>query len=141
MTNEAPEDIGTVSSVDGTRIKVEINKSGGCKSCGMRGLCGNTMTPIVLFFETDGSYKTGDRVKVSVSSRIRILSSLLIFAFPLIALFGFYLIFRNFAAESMAALAGFGGLVAAFLIVKLIDKRIGKHINFVLEGKCEDLPE
>lgn len=141
MQAEAVEDIGTVIAIDGRQITVEICKSGGCQSCGLRGLCGSGKTSLVLNFETDESYKIGDKVKVSVSPGVRVLSSVLVFVFPLLALFGFFILGRSFLNELGAILLGFGGMVIAFLIVKLLDKLIAKHINFKLGGKCEDLPE
>jgi positive regulator of sigma E activity len=141
MSASNMEDIGIVTEVNGSRIKVDIAKGGGCKNCGMKGLCGSTNTPIVLHFDTDGSYQVGDKVLVSVSAGLRVLSALLVFVFPLLALFGFFLIARRFTSEPLSVLAGFTGLILAFFVVRLVDKRVGKRINYQLGGKCENLPE
>jgi len=141
MPTEAIEDIGTVIAVNGSMITVEICKSGGCKSCGLKGLCGSGKTSQILSFETNESYRIGDKVVVSVSSGVRILSSIIVFIFPLLGLFGFFLLGRIFLSEPGAIGLGFAGMVIAFLVVKLLDKLIGRQINFSLGGKYEDMPE
>ncbi len=141
MAAEKIEDIGTVTAVSGNRITVEINKGEGCKSCGIKGLCGNSMKPVVLQFETKDKYRIGDKVKVSIPGGIRVLSSLLIFGVPLMALFGFFLLARVFVSEIAAVVIGFAGLSLAFLLIRCLDRSIGKYINFQLEGMYEDLPE
>lgn len=141
MTEVNTEDIGLVIKVNGSEIVVEINKGGGCKSCSMHGLCGTNNKPVILTFKTAESFKEGDRVYVSVAGSTRILSALLVFILPLICLFGFFLLGRMFTNEPMSVLIGFIGLVFGFIIIRFIDKKIGKHINFQLGGKCEDLPE
>ncbi len=138
MATEHTEDIGTVTSVQGRNITVEICKSGGCKTCSMHGICGSNNTPIILHFETGDDYKIGDQVIVSVSSGVRILSSLIVFILPLIALLGFFLLGRNFTSELGAIIIGFTGMLAAFIAIRLIDRKIAKHINFQLEGKYEN---
>lgn len=140
MSSENIADIGIVTSVNGKSITVEICKSGGCKTCSMHGVCGSNNTPVILHFETDDVYHIGDKVIVSVSSGVRILSSVIVFVFPLLALFGFFLLGRSFTSELGAILTGFAGMLLAFIVVKLIDKRIAKHINFQLGGKYEDQP-
>jgi positive regulator of sigma E activity len=136
---EFPEDIGTVTAINGKEITVEIEKGGGCKSCGMKGLCGSDNKPVVLHFQTDDTYQIGDRVNVSISSGIRILSSLLVFVFPLLALFGFYFIGKSFTNELGSIITGFAGMILAFVIIRFLDKKIAKRIDFQLGGKCEDL--
>lgn len=141
MAAEQETDIGTVIAIDGRQITVEICKSGGCQSCGLKGLCGSGKSSLLLTFTTDDIYRIGDKVLVSVSAGVRVLSSLLVFVFPILALFGFFLAARMFVNEPVAIIIGFAGMGIAFLIVKLLDKLIAKKINFVLGGKCEDLSE
>jgi positive regulator of sigma E activity len=137
---EATEDVGVVTATEGKSITVEITKGGGCKSCSMKGLCGTNVSTVVLKFDTEETYNLGDKVRVSVSSGIRVLSSLLVFGLPLLALFGFFLIGRSFTSEPVAVLIGFVGLLLAFGFIRLLDKRIAGKIQFHLEGKYEDLP-
>jgi positive regulator of sigma E activity len=140
MSIHAPQDSGVVTAINGNRITVEIVKGGGCKSCGMKGICGDNNRPIVLQFDTDGQYKIGDKVSVSVTSGMRVLSSVIVFVFPLLALIGFYAIGTIFTNEPVSVVIGFAGMVLAFLIVRILDKQIGKKVNFQLVGKREDLP-
>ena len=136
---QSENDVGIVTAVNGNRITVEISKGGGCKSCSMKSLCGTDNKSIILHFDSTERYKIGDKVNVSVTSGVKIISSVIIFVFPLLALFGFFLIGRNFTTELYSILIGFGGLILAFGIVRIIDKYIGKKINFRLGGKHENL--
>ncbi|HOV16481.1 MAG TPA: SoxR reducing system RseC family protein [Candidatus Cloacimonadota bacterium] len=138
---EITEDIGVVTAVQDNRITVEIAKGGGCKSCSMYSFCGGNESKLTVNFNTDGGYRIGDKVKVDISAGIRVLSSLIIFGLPLVALFAFFLIARQFTSEPYAILIGFGGLLLSFLIVKILDKKMAKRINYRLGGKCDNLPE
>jgi len=139
MTAEASEDIGIVTTVVANKITVEIPKGGGCKSCSMHGICGTNSKPIILTFASDGTYKPGDKVIVSVSTGIKLLSTVIVYLLPLMALFAGFLIARSFMQELGAVLIGFISLALSFLVVRWLDRKIGKHINFQLGGKCEDL--
>jgi sigma-E factor negative regulatory protein RseC len=138
---EQNADVGIVTAVAPNRITVEIEKGGGCKSCGMKNLCGVSSNNLVLQFDTSDSYSIGDRVIVSVSAGIRVLSALLVFGFPLAVLFIAFILARLLFNELVSVAAAFIGFVLSFLVIKLIDKRIVKHIEFKLEGKCENLSE
>jgi positive regulator of sigma E activity len=141
MTPDTSEDIGIVTAVDGNKITVEIPKGGGCKSCSMHGICGTNSTPIILTFGSDGTYKTGDKVIISVSANIKLLSSVIVYLLPLVALFAFFLVARSFMQELASIVIGFIGLCLSFLVVRWLDRKIGKRINFQLGGRCEDLSE
>jgi len=141
MASHNPVDLGIVTSVQGKAITVEIVKGGGCKACGLKGLCGTDNNPIIMHFDTDDSYQIGDKVIVSVSAGVRVLSSLIVFIFPLLAMFGFYFAGRCYTTESGSILIAFGGLLLAFGIIRILDKRIGRKINFSLGGRYEDLSE
>jgi positive regulator of sigma E activity len=141
MLSDSTDDIGTVTSVEGKYITVEINKGGGCKNCGMKGFCGTSNSPIILRFETDELYKTGDRVAVSVEPGIRLLSSLIVFGLPLIAMFGFFIVASKFFNEPVSVLISFAGMVLSFLVVRRLDKYFSKKVNFRLRGKYEDMSE
>jgi len=106
----------------------------------MKSLCGSNQTSSILHFQTDESYQIGDKVKVSISSKVRIISALLVFGLPLISMFGFYLAAIDYLAESYAIILGFLGLIVSFFVIRMIDKKIGNKINFELGGKYEDMP-
>jgi positive regulator of sigma E activity len=141
MTSEASEDIGIVTSVNGNSITVEIPKVGGCKSCQMHGICGTNSTPIILTFETSDIYIIGDKVIISVSTSIKMLSSVIVYLLPLAALFTCFIIARSFMQELGAILVGFIGLCLSFWGVRFLDKKIGKRMNFQLGGRSENLSE
>jgi positive regulator of sigma E activity len=138
MSAEQSQDIGTVTAINGKKITVEIPKGGGCKSCEMHGLCGIDQNPIVLTFEANDTYAVGDRVTVSVSTSIKLLSILIVYLLPLIALFVSFIIARSYMSELGAIAVGFAGLGLSFLLVRFLDRKISKHIDFQLGEKIED---
>lgn len=138
---EQSADIGIVTAVAGSRITVEIEKGGGCKTCGMKNLCGVSNTNLVLHFDTNDKYNVGDKVVVSVGTGIRVFSALIVFGLPLTILFLTFMAARLLFNELVSVGMAFAGFALSFLIIKLIDKRIANHIEFQLEGKCEDLSE
>lgn len=142
MNSESCEDIGIVKSITGKTITVQIEKGGGCHSCGMKNLCGSNNKPIILHFTTEDTFQVGDKVIVSITSGMRIMASLIVFIFPLILLFGFYAIARYLLhfSEGLSISMAMVGLLNALFICKMLDKLFRKKINFSLGGKYEDLP-
>lgn len=138
---EQNADLGIVTAIAGNRITVEIEKGGGCKSCGMKNLCGVSNSNLVLQFDTSDQYNIGDKVVISVSAGIRVFSALIVFGLPLAILFLTFMAARLLFNELVSVGMAFAGFAMSFLIIKLIDKRIANHIEFQLEGKCEDLSE
>ena len=140
MNTENTEDIGIVTAINGTKITVEISKGGVCKSCAKHGMCGIDSTPVVLEFDTNDVYQIGDKVRITIATRFKLLSMLIVYVLPLIALFLFYIVARQYMKEIWAIMAGFCGVVLSYLIIRILDKNLGKHMSFQLGGKYEDLP-
>lgn len=128
-------EIGIVTKVNGQRVTVELERGGGCKSCSMRGMCFSKGKPAVFELETSLELAPGDRVSIEVSPRARIMSSLLIFLMPVIFLFIGYIVAAEYLIELASIGVGFLAMALSFLIVRIVDKRVGNHLDIRLGAK------
>jgi len=128
-TKTAQEDVGTVVTVNGTRVKVELVRGASCKSCSMRGMCFGRNTPAVFDLESDLDLSPGDRVQLEISPSTRVLTSLMVFGLPLLSLFAGYLIGSRWLAELPAIGIAFGATALSFLLMKQIDKKYGNRLQ------------
>lgn len=135
MEEQLQEDVGTVVSVQGNSIRVEVVRSGGCKSCSMRGMCFGRNTPAVFDLISELVLHEGDRVTLEISPGTRVLSAVLVFGLPLVFLFTGFLISSQFLAELPSILIAFAATVLSFIIIRLIDKRIGGKLQVSIGRK------
>lgn len=129
------EDVGTVVSMDGRIATVELKRSGGCKNCSMRGMCFSKNTDSVFELETDLQLRPGDRVQIEISPRTRIMSSVLIFLVPVLFLFAGFISARHWLPELPSILISFAAMAFSFYLVRLIDRRVGRHLDIRLGAK------
>ena len=129
------EDIGTVVSMNGRIATVELKRSGGCKDCTMRGMCFSKNTDSVFELETNLQLVPGDRVQIEISPRTRIVSSLLIFIVPVLFLFGGFILASVWLQELPSILLSFAAMASSFLLVRLIDRKFGKHLDIRIGAK------
>ncbi len=132
---EATEDIGKVVAVNGNKIKIEIERGGGCKSCAMRGMCFSKNSPAVFELESELELAEGDKVRLDIAPATRILGSITIFLIPVIFLFLGFLIASQWLSELASIGVSFASMAASFLIVRLIDKLFGKQLDIRIGEK------
>ncbi|HOH47728.1 MAG TPA: SoxR reducing system RseC family protein [Candidatus Cloacimonadota bacterium] len=138
---EEREDTGTVVAVLDGAYRIELIRGGGCKSCTMRGMCFAKSTPAVFELKSELPLKVGDRVQLVVAPGDRILSSVLIFLMPIVFLFAGFLIASRFLAELPSIIIAFTAMGSSFLILRLVDRRIGDKLKVQIGGLCEDTTE
>jgi len=135
MSEELPEDVGTVIEVRGSRVKVEVTRGGGCKSCSMQGMCFAKSTPAVFEIDTDLQLQEGDLVQLNIAPGNRVLSAILVFLLPLTFLFlGYWLASRSLA-ELPSILIAFVAMALSFYIVRLLDRKIGGKMQVSIGRK------
>lgn len=123
------EDIGTVVSVRGKLVKVELVRGSGCKSCSLRGMCFGRNTPAVFELESDLNLVPGDRVQLMIAPSTRVLTSLMVFGLPLLCLFAGYLIGSLWLAELPSVGIAFAATALSFFIMRKIDKKFGNRLQ------------
>ncbi len=126
---EKQTDIGTVVRIDGNRVRVEVQRGAGCKSCSLRGMCFGRNTPSIFDLTSELDLQPGDRVELEIAPATRILSALMVFALPLVLLFAGYLIASRWLAELPSIGVAFLAAALSFLIMKWIDRSWGGRIQ------------
>jgi len=135
MQEEIIEDSGIVKKVEGNIVTVEIERSIGCNSCKMQGLCFKKREPTEFEIVTHIPLQVNDRVQLNISPLGRTMVSLLIFGVPLLFLFSGFLIASIWLTEIVSILIGFIAMALSFKIIRFIDKKYGKQLKIRIERK------
>ena len=123
------QDAGTVVAIDGKKVRVEVVRTGGCKSCSMRGMCFGRNTPAVFDLTTDLDLRVGDQVELEISPGSRVLSSLLVFGVPMVFLFAGFIVASIWLQELAAIGVAFAATLLSFLLIRYIDRCIGGKLQ------------
>ncbi|MDZ4182425.1 MAG: SoxR reducing system RseC family protein [Candidatus Cloacimonadaceae bacterium] len=129
------EDSGTVVSVQGNHVRVEVARGAGCKSCSMRGFCFSQNKPSVFDLETELDLSPGDKVELEISPGGRVVSALLIFAVPIVFLFAGFLISSQWLAELPSIGIAFLAMALSFIIIRYCDRNIAGSIKVQIGRK------
>ena len=121
------EEIGIVTSTEGIMAKVAVQKRGTCEGCGAKGVCETTEGGMEIEALNPVNAKAGQTVKVSIKASLYLKGTMLVYGFPLVAMFAGAIIGKNIGdtylkgtnSDLIAAIAGFGALILSFLGVKL----------------------
>ncbi len=126
------EENGKVIEVLANEVKVEVMPSAICSHCGSADTCGSlgSKTKVVLAKNLIGA-KVGDIVKLELKEKARATSILLVFGLPISLLLVGIIIGEVISGDKLAAILGGAGLVIAFIIVKMIDRLVGRKENFL----------
>ncbi len=120
---------GIVVKIDGQNALVEVNCEG-CKSCAAKAFCSGG-DKRVLTVQNKSGVKLGDKVEIEIPRRSFYTSLSLVFIIPIILLFGGFLVFNHLLGDVISGLIGLGLLVGWFVVLKQIDKKQKKRINFI----------
>jgi positive regulator of sigma E activity len=123
------KETGKVIRVQGNEAIVTLNYHGGCKSCGLHGVCTVTGTGNRELSLDKGPHKleSGDIVEIETPARSLLTASFLVFILPLIVSAAAYMVAMRITRSNGISLASF---FAAFILteglVALIDRFFGK---------------
>ncbi len=125
---------GIVKEYADGRARVLITAQSACASCHAKGACGNLETAqkeIDAFSE--GPLQPGDRVRITISTKVGMTAVLYGFVLPLIVLaFVFFGAVANGVEESIAGVAGLGALVPFYLLLWLLRGRLFRSFIFTV---------
>lgn len=128
---EIQEDLAVVKSIEGKTVIIEMQKNGSCDSCAMSGICAGNDKTYTHKIETEMTLKIGDIVRVHIAPSIRIFSSFLLFVFPILMMILMYTVAKLLhSSENIAIITSFIGLIISGIIIYILDKKIGRKINF-----------
>ncbi len=135
------EDIAIIQEVKAGKVLVQLPGSDSCDTCAVKGFCHQNDSKKCHWIDTDLSFEVGDKVRVFISPALRIISSFVVFMFPIIMMLIFYLMIKYLlsASENLAILGSILSLGVSVLLIFLLDKKLGKEIKFeIMEKVYED---
>ena len=134
---EYQEDKAIVTEFKKGFAKLEIIRGGACKSCSLSNLCAVNNSKVSIKVKTDLNLKIGDTVKIFVSPGTKLLSSFLIFIFPIISMIIFYFLGKSLFGfqENISILLSFVGLAVSGVMIYCFDKIYAKKINYKIIAK------
>ncbi|RLC51963.1 MAG: hypothetical protein DRH79_05450 [Candidatus Cloacimonadota bacterium] len=126
------EDIAVVKETGEYYVLVEMMRTGACDTCAMNGLCHGHDKTVTHKIITDNEYTIGDKVKIDISAKLRIASSLFIFLFPVLMMILFYSLSRYlfYLTDGISILISFAGLIISGFTIYLVDKKVGRKLKF-----------
>lgn len=131
------EDIATVKATDNNCIYVELENHDSCNSCAISGMCNANKKDKRIKIPTEDKYLIGDKIKIRIEPKLRILSSLILFLFPILSMIIFYLIGSLLLSlnEDLSIIVSLVGLLLSGIIIYLIDKKLAAKLNFKIIEK------
>src|SRR6056297_3504819 len=137
MSEENIADVAVVKQIDGDNVVLEIEQTDSCNACAMHGICHAGDKKVIHKVKSDLQLAVGDRVKIFLEPGLRILSSFLIFIFPILIMVLFYLgsklIFS--LSENNAILVSIISLLLSGFAIYRLDKTMAKRIKFKIVEK------
>jgi len=137
MSEENITDVAVVKQVDGDRVLLEIEQTDSCNACAMHGICHTGDKKVIHNVKSDMQLVAGDRVKIFLEPGLRVLSSFLIFIFPILIMVLFYLgskLFFSLSENNAILISILSLLLSGFTIYKL-DKKMANRLKFKIVEK------
>jgi len=119
--------------LDDNILLVDLSSLGDCNSCPGKKSCNMfSKGDKTIKARYEGSIKKGDLIQIVFKPKNRVISSLLVFFLPIVALIGgYYLGINLFNSEGYGIIFSIGGLVLTFLAIYVFLKLNKKSINFL----------
>jgi len=134
------EEIGVVVKTEGEMARVSVQKRGACEGCTAKGACESTSEGMEIEALNPVHAKEGQTVKVLLQAETYLKGSMIVYGVPLVLFIAGAIVgknigesyFLNTNSDLVAAIFGFGSLIASLIAVKIWS---GK-----LESKAEYKP-
>lgn len=124
------EELALVKNIQGNRVIVEVLRQG-CQGCEISGACGTGslgrlfgFRPKPISIPNELFLKKGDKVIIGLPEKSYVLSSFLIYLFPLLSMFLFSIIVDVLfgSVDGLNVLAALAGLIIGLLISAKLSK-------------------
>ncbi len=132
------EDSATVVAVDDNFAWVESERASSCNSCAANKGCGTATLQKVMGQKrtqlkaiNQAKARVGERVVIGLQEQALLKGSLYAYILPLLLLFVFAFVFEQlFSSEGITILAGLGGLLLGFVLLKYLSKQLAEDERF-----------
>jgi len=133
------EEIGVVKWAEGPRAVVTVKRQSACDACASGSVCKTTQSGMEIEAFNAVRAEAGDTVKISFKAFTYLKGTLLVYGVPALALVvgavvgKEYLssLFPSMDPDIVSAMAGFGFLIAALAVVKLLIRKFEKKKELV----------
>lgn len=130
---------GIITRITPKELYVRIIDGAGCESCRLAGCCGTGSgegaTAEVRVVKTGGAeYRTGQTVTVATSPRMMERAVVWAFLLPLAILLICIFAFAGAADSTLGAAVGLVGVAAYFLVMRLVRRRLARHLRWKLDN-------
>lgn len=125
------QETGTVVEVSGGRARIEFSRTSACGSCKA---CHSSEDGKTVFMEVNsgGKMEKGDRVSLVLESRAVMKAAAILYLIPLAGLIAGVAAAQGFGTTAaLQLLAGVAGAFVGGLIVRIIDRKIGRRNEYV----------
>ncbi|HEX9970584.1 MAG TPA: SoxR reducing system RseC family protein [bacterium] len=130
MENE----VGTIVKIKQGKMLIELNSGGQCNLCGAAEACvpvNDAGRKITLPY-SNTNLKVGNKVRIIIKPKIRIISAVMVFVIPILFLIiGYFIGIKIFETENLAIVFSFVGLLLSFGLLWMINKIISNGQNFI----------
>lgn len=130
MENE----IGTIVKISQGKMDIAFSSGGQCQLCGVAEACMpvNDAGRKITIPYSNANLRVGNKVRIIVKPKIRIISALMVFVIPIIFLIiGYFIGIKIFETENVAIAFSFLGLLLSFGLLWVMNKIISNGQNFI----------
>ncbi|MGO9378747.1 MAG: SoxR reducing system RseC family protein [Dissulfurispiraceae bacterium] len=133
------EEIGVVNRVDGPKAFVTVKRQSACDACAAGSACKVSDSGAEIEAFNAVNAEVGDKVKISFKAFTYLKGTLLIYGIPALALVmgavvgKEYLrdLFPSSDPDILSAFAGFGFMIASFVVVKILIRKFEKKKELI----------
>ncbi len=125
------QEIGTVVEISDGRARIEFSRTSACGSCHA---CHSSQDGKTVFMEVNsgGKMEKGNKVRLALEPRAVMKAAAILYLIPLVGLIAGVAAAQGAGAPAIfQLLAGVAGAFAGGLIVRVIDKKIGRRNEYV----------
>ena len=129
-------EIGLVKKIEPSKVLIEADPDASCTTCEAKHGCmmSSETKKRYIWIETTEQIDVGDKVEFTIEEKAMILSSFLLYILPIIMLFlgiaGSVMLYGK-SNEGAMAIGGTIGLLAGFIIIKIISHLIQNKSMFI----------
>ncbi|MBI4654665.1 MAG: SoxR reducing system RseC family protein [Nitrospirae bacterium] len=132
------EETGVVKQVEGNTARVLVQRKSECEKCASAGICEPAQGGMEIEALNPIHAQVGQKVKVSIKPQAYLKGTMIVYAFPLIALITGAIIGKNIGdayfkevnSDLTAAILGFIFLAITFIIIKLWSKKVETKLEY-----------
>ena len=125
QNNETTNEIGIVVNIKNNIAFIEVEKGNSCTNCKLKSLCFHNENEKATFkIKNILHAKKGDKVVFVIETKIRILSSFIIYIVPIISLVTTYSVFNYIfnTSENLSILLALISIPLSYFLLRFIDK-------------------